>query len=81
MERGFLSPECRMAHETLIRASESADLQRLRELVRNIEAEEEPAQLDVLFGELRSLVGLPQVEPVSRTVSLSPPSFEQSAEK
>ena len=70
-----------MTHGALIRASESADLQRLRELARNIEAEEEPAQLDVLFGELRSLVGLPQVERVSRTVSLSPPSFEQSAEK
>ncbi len=70
-----------MTHEALIRASETADLQRLRELVRNIEAEEEPAQLDLLFGQLRTLVGLPQVDPASRTSNLSAPSFGQPAEK
>ena len=70
-----------MTHEALIRASETADLQRLRELARNIEAEEEPAQLDVLFGQLRSLVGLPQVDPNCRTGNLSAPSFEPTPEK
>ncbi len=70
-----------MTHEALIRASETEDLQRLRELVRNIEAEEEPAQLDVLFGQLRSLVGLPQVDSNSRAGNLSAPSFGPTPEK
>ena len=70
-----------MTHEALIQASEGADLQRLRELVRNIEAEDEPAQLGLLFGELRTLVGLPQVDSVSQTDNLSAPSLGQTAEK
>jgi len=79
--KGFLEAECRMTHEALTLGSESADLQRLRELVRNIEAEDEPAQLGLLFGELRTLVGLPQVDSVSQTGNLSAPSFGQTAEK
>jgi hypothetical protein len=70
-----------VTHEALIRATENADLQRLRELVQNIAAQDEPAQLDVLFEQLRSLVGLTQVDASSQTGSLPHPSFEQPAEK
>jgi hypothetical protein len=41
-----------------MRISEHAELQRLRELVRHIEAENEPTQLEALFDQLRNLVGL-----------------------
>jgi hypothetical protein len=51
-----------MTHEALMRISEMAELERLRDLVRHIAAEDEPAQLAVLFGQLRGLVGLPEAE-------------------
>ena len=68
-----------MTHEALMRMSEFAEIERLRDLVRHIEAEEEPAQLEVLFEQLRSLMGLPQ--PASPSPSATGPAFSPSAEE
>jgi len=61
----MLSAERRVTHEALMRASDQTELERLRDLVRHIEAEEEPAQLQLLFDKLRTLVGLTEEESLS----------------
>jgi hypothetical protein len=81
MGKGILESECRVTHEALIRVSEHADLQSLRELVRNIESEDEPAHLDALLEQLRGLVGLPQVDVSPRTGNLATSSAAKPAEK
>ena len=54
-----------MTDEAAVRALEQIELDKLRELVRRIEAEEQPAQLELLFQELRTLVGLTEEEAAS----------------
>lgn len=71
-----------MTHEALVRASEIAELQRLRELVRHIAAEDEPSQLETLFAQLRTLVGLSQDEAdLPSTPDLAGSSLAQPAEE
>ena len=73
-----------MTHEALIRASEQVELEELRELVRHIEAEQEPAQLQLLFQKLRTLVGLTEEESLSteetNSTLLAEPPLSQPAE-
>ena len=54
-----------MTDEAAVRALEQIELDKLRELVRRIEAEEQPTQLELLFQELRTLVGLTEEEAAS----------------
>lgn len=73
-----------MTHEALIRVSEQVELEELRELVRYIEAEQEPAQLKLLFQKLRTLVGLSEEEALSteetNSTLLVEPPLSQPAE-
>jgi hypothetical protein len=73
-----------VTHEALIRASEQVELEELRELVRHIEAEQEPAQLQLLFQKLRTLVGLTEEESLSteetNSTLLAEPPLSQPAE-
>jgi hypothetical protein len=55
-----------MTHEAFMPASKDAELDQLRDLVRHIAAEDEPVRLEVLLEELRTMVGLPRVEPVAQ---------------
>jgi len=73
-----------VTHEALIRVSEQVELEELRDLVRHIEAEQEPAQLQLLFQKLRTLVGLTEEEALSTektnsTLRVEPP-LSQPAE-
>jgi hypothetical protein len=71
-----------MTHEALIQTSETTELQQLRELVRHIAAEDEPSQLQALFAQLRTLVGLSQDDAdLSSTPDLTGSSLAQPAEE
>ena len=77
----MLGPERRVTHEALMRATDITEMQRLRDLVRNIEVEEEPTRLEVLFEQLRTLVGLSQPEIASPSPSATGPAVSPSAEE
>lgn len=71
-----------MTHEALEQSSEVAELQRLRELVRHIADEDEPSQLETLFAQLRTLVGLSQGETdMPSAPDLTATSLAQAAEE
>jgi len=67
-----------MTNEAAVQTLERTELDRLRELVRRIEAEEEPAQLELLFQKLRTLVGLTEEEIVSEEASFEKTVHEES---
>jgi hypothetical protein len=69
-----------MTHEAFMPASKDAELDQLRDLVRHIAAEDEPVRLEVLLEELRTMVGLPRVEPVAQPNNATETSLPMRAE-
>ncbi len=70
-----------MTHEALMRASETAELERLRDLVRHIADEDEPSQLETLFAQLRTLVGTQEEPDLTSAPDWTSSSLTQPAEE